>query len=154
MAVMNRTEASDPAPTAVDERASAPRRRLWFRRRRPADRAARAGPAPVAAGAVTGVTVLIARVIRLAAAVVAVLIALGIAFSVFKASGSNTIVSHVHDWARTLVGPFRGMFQVHGARGTLALNWGIALIVYLLLAAVLVRLVLTPARIARRRAAV
>jgi hypothetical protein len=105
--------------------------------------------AGAAAGA--GTALLIARVIKLITAVVVLLIGLGILFVALKASPSNTIVSHVHSWANWLVGPFRGMFQVHGARGTLALNWGIALIVYLLIGWALARLVVTPALALRRR---
>lgn len=70
------------------------------------------------------------------------------------ARSSNTIVSHVHDWAKWLVGPFDGMFHEHSAKGTLALNWGIALVVWMIVASLLVRFVLTPAGPLRRRARV
>jgi uncharacterized protein involved in cysteine biosynthesis len=97
---------------------------------------------------------LIARLVRAVAGIVALIIALGIAFVVLKASSSNTIVSHVHDWAKWLVGPFDGMFHMHSARGTVALNWGIALVVYLLVGSLIARIVLAPARALRRGAAV
>jgi hypothetical protein len=57
----------------------------------------------------------------------------------------------MHDWARTLVTPFDGMFHLHSAKGTLALNWGIAVVVWLMVASLLVRIVLTPAWPLRRR---
>jgi hypothetical protein len=130
--------------TVEEPRAASPRR-AWIRRRR-----SRVAAAGAAAG--TGTVLLIARVIRLVTAIVVLLIGLGILFVALKASPSNTIVSHIHSWAHWLVGPFRGMFQVHGARGTLALNWGIALVVYLLIGWTLSRAVLAPARVFRRRA--
>jgi hypothetical protein len=166
MAVLNRTKepATAEEPTAVnaegapvtsdqavvDDRAAAGRRRFWRRRARTGPPVgARVAAAGAAAGA--GTAILIARIIRLVAGVVVLLIGLGILFVVFKASPSNTIVSHVHDWAHWLVGPFRGMFHLHGARGTLALNWGIAIIVYLAVAWLISRIVLAPARLLTRR---
>jgi hypothetical protein len=158
MAVLNRTRepdtTADPAPTetAVDDRpAAAPRRRWSWRRRARTGPPATARVAAAGAAAGAGTALLIARVIRLVTAGVVLLIGLAILFVALKASPSNTIVSHVHDWAHWLVGPFRGMFQVHGARGTLALNWGIALVVYLVVGLALARLVLTPRRMLRRR---
>ena len=62
------------------------------------------------------------------------LIALALGFVFLKASPSNTIVSHVHQWAHWLVGPFNGMFRLRGANGSLALNWAIAAVVYLVAA--------------------
>ncbi len=93
---------------------------------------------------------MLARVIRAVAGIVALIIALGIAFVVLKASPSNTIVSHVHSWAHGLAGPFNGMFHLHSARGTVAINWAIALVIYLLIGSLLARIVLTPARALRR----
>jgi hypothetical protein len=110
-----------------------------------------AGSRVAAAG--TGTAVLIARVIRTVASVVVAIIALGILFVVLDASTSNTVVSHVHSWARWLAGPFDGMFTLHSAKGTVALNWGIAIVVYLVIAWLLARIVLTPARAFRRRTA-
>lgn len=106
------------------------------------------------AGAAAGAAFLVARAIRLVAGVVALIIVLGIAFYVLGARPSNTIVSHVHDWAKWLVGPFDGMFHLHSAKGTLALNWGVGLVVWMLVASLLVRIVLSPAWPLRRRARV
>jgi hypothetical protein len=148
MAVVNRT--NEPAAagdqTVVDEPAAAPRRGGWRRRR------AGAGGAAAAAGA--GTSLLLARIIRVITGIVGLIIALGIAFVLLKASPGNTIVSHVNDWAKWLATPFNGIFHLHSARGTTALNWGIALVVYMLVGSLLARLVATPARaLAARRAA-
>jgi hypothetical protein len=154
MAVFRRSTepavAGDAAAAPADEQTARPTRRTWFRRRRTAG----PGPGAAVAAAGAGTALLIARVIRAIAGVVALIIALGVLFVVLKASPSNTIVSHVHDWARWLVGSFDGMFHLHSARGTVALNWGIALVVYLLVGSLIARIVLTPARVLRRRARV
>jgi hypothetical protein len=107
-----------------------------------------------AAGA--GTSLLLARIIRVITGIVGLIIALGIVFVLLKASPGNTIVSHVNDWAKWLTTPFHGIFHLHSARGTTALNWGIALIVYMFVGSLLARLVATPARAlaARRTAAV
>jgi hypothetical protein len=44
--------------------------------------------------------------------------------------GGNSIVSEIHNWARSLVGPFDGMFSIHNAQVAIAVNWGIAAVVY------------------------
>jgi hypothetical protein len=131
--------------TVVDDRAAAPRRRFGRRR------GAGAGAAVAAAGA--GTSLLIARIVRLIAAVVALILVLGIVFVVFKASPSNTIVSHIHGWAHWLATPFNGLFHLHSARGTIALNWGIAAVVYLLVGHLIATIIATPARVFHRRAA-
>ena len=126
------------------------RRRPWRRRRDPSTPGA--GVRAAAAGA--GVVATIVRVVRLVVGVAVLVIALGIAFVALKASPSNTIVSHVLDWGRWLTTPFHGMFHVRGARGTLALNWGIAIVVYLAVTWLITAILLAPARAVRRRAVV
>ena len=66
----------------------------------------------------------VARLIRLAAGVVAAIIVAGILLVVLNANPSNDVVSTVHDAASALVGPFDGMFTLDSADATLALNWG------------------------------
>jgi hypothetical protein len=93
---------------------------------------------------------MIARLVRLAAVGVALVIGLAIMFRVLAANPSNTIVSGVHDAGRALVGPFDGMFKLSGAKATMALNWGIALIVYVVagsvLAGIFSRMAIAPRR--------
>jgi hypothetical protein len=95
------------------------------------------------AWAAGSVMLLIARLVRLVAALVVLLIAVAIVLRVVGANASNSVVSDIHDAARTLVGPFKGMFSIKSAKGELALNWGIAAVVYLiagnLLAALIAR---------------
>ena len=96
-----------------------------------------AGGAGVVAAFGTGV----ARLIRLVVLVVVLILALAIAFKVLGANGHNTIVSAAHDAGKALAKPFDNMFKVDGAKATLALNWGIALVVYLVVGVALARFV-------------
>lgn len=152
MALMRTRRDTDPA---VADRDPAPRLRWGYRRHRVARDDAPSGPTAGerAAGAAAGTAVLIARLVRLVAGVIALIIAAGILFVVLEANSGNTIVSHVHDWAKWLVGPFDGMFKLGSAKGTLALNWGLALLAYLIVGSLIARLVLAPARPLRRRTA-
>jgi hypothetical protein len=75
----------------------------------------------------------LASLVRLAAAVIAGIIAVGIVLVVLKANPNNDVVSAIHDAARALVGPFDGMFKLDDAKAEIAVNWGIAAFVYLIL---------------------
>ena len=52
--------------------------------------------------------VMLARIVRIAAAVVCGIIALAILFVLLDANAGNSIVSTVLDWGKTLAGPFDG----------------------------------------------
>jgi hypothetical protein len=106
-------------------------------RRRGRGRAAAAG----AAGAVGSGVLLIARAIRLVATIVALIIGAGILLVVLKANLHNGIVSAVHDAAKALAGPFDGMFTPKDHRVAIAVNWGVALVVYLIAGSLLAGLV-------------
>ena len=58
---------------------------------------------------------------------------------VLEANPSNSIVSEVHGWARSLAGTFDGMFSSHSARVAVAVNWGIAAVVYLFVGGLITR---------------
>jgi hypothetical protein len=92
-----------------------------------------------ASGLVTGAG-LLARVVHLIVTIVVVIIIAGILLVVLKANPTNSIVSEVHDWARSLAGPFDGIFSFHNANVTIAVNWGIAAVVYLFVGGLIARL--------------
>lgn len=102
----------------------------------PEDRAeeARAGWGDRGRGAGASVLAVIARLVMLVAGLIALLIGLGVALVVLDANAHNTIVSHVHDWALALVGPFRDVFHLKPPKVATAVNWGLALVVYLVVA--------------------
>jgi hypothetical protein len=72
----------------------------------------------------------LARVIEIAVAVVAVIIALDVVLVLLEANRSNDIVKLVHDTGRWLVGPFKDVFSLDDRKLEVAVNWGIALVVY------------------------
>lgn len=113
------------------------RRRRGFRGRRTG-----AGPGPAVAGAALGVASLIARIVWLVAALAALVIVAGILLIVLDANQSNSIVSAVHDAAKFLVGPFDGIFKPHDHKLAIAINWGIAALVYLAVGRLIARLLM------------
>ena len=108
------------------------RRRFWGRRGGPADGGTSAGE--IAAGAAIGTANVIARIILLIAWLVAIVIVAGILFVVLDANMGNSIVSSIHDAAKFLVGPFDGIFKPGDHKLKIAINWGLAAVVYLFVA--------------------
>ncbi len=84
---------------------------------------------------------LLVRVVQLVVSIVVLIILAGILLVVLKANPANSIVSEVHSWARWLAGPFDGMFSFHSANTAIAVNWGIAAVVYLLVGGLIARLI-------------
>jgi hypothetical protein len=83
---------------------------------------------------------LLARVVHVVVSIIVLIIVAGILLVLLKANPANSIVSQVHDWARSLAGPFDGIFSFHSARVAIAVNWGIAAVVYLLVGGLIGRL--------------
>jgi hypothetical protein len=106
-----------------------------------ADDAPRSRTGAAAAGAAGSGLLLVARLVRLAAWGVALFIVAGILLIVFDANLGNTIVRHVIDWSRTLVGPFKDLFSPSGRKAKIAVNWGIAAAVYLVVGLFIARLI-------------
>jgi hypothetical protein len=84
---------------------------------------------------------LLVRAIQLVVSIVVLIVVAGILLVVLKANPANGIVSEVHSWAHSLAGPFDGMFSFHNANTAIAVNWGIAAAVYLLVGGLIVRLI-------------
>jgi len=83
---------------------------------------------------------LLARIVRLIGSLVVGLIVIGILLVVLGANESNSIVSTLLDGARWLVGPFKNVFHLSNAKANTAVNWGLAAVVYAVVAGVIVRL--------------
>lgn len=111
-------------------------------------RAPVAGDEPVAPGrrrrggelAARGILGVLATIVDIIVAIVAILIVLGILFVVLNANQKNTIVSDIHDAAKWLVGPFDGLFTPKNHRLGLAINWGIAAAVYVVIGRIIASL--------------
>ena len=74
----------------------------------------------------------LARVVDVVTAVVAVVIAVGVLLVVLEANPANSIVDALLDAARWLVGPFEDFFTLDDPKLQVAVNWGLALVVYVL----------------------
>ena len=106
----------------------------WGRRREGEGRGA-----VVADGARRGAWGL-ARLVMLVAWGVAAVIVAGILLVVLEANPSNAVVEAVTDAARWLAGPFKDMFSLDNAKTAVAVNWGLAAVVYLVVASLIARL--------------
>jgi hypothetical protein len=83
----------------------------------------------------------IARVLLLVGSVVALILVAGIVLTVLGANAGNQIVKLVHDAARWLAGPFDGLFKLNNHKTQVAVDWGLAAVVYFALSRFLARLV-------------
>ena len=81
-----------------------------------------------------------ARVVKWVAWLFAGVIALGIMFAVLDANPHNGIASTIHGLAVALVAPFKNLFHPGTAKLTVAVNWGVALVFYLLVGWLIARL--------------
>ena len=92
-----------------------------------------------AAGAAGSGMLLVARIVRAITWGIVAIIVAAILFKVFDANASNDIVSTITDWARWLVGPFKDLFSFDNAKTAVAVNWGLAALVYLIVGSLIAR---------------
>ncbi len=83
----------------------------------------------------------VARLIRLTASLVVAVIVAAVLLRLLSANPHNAFVSHVHDAGRALVGPFGNVFSLHNAKAALAVTWGLAAVLYLIVGHMLARLI-------------
>lgn len=90
----------------------------------------------------------LARIVRALAGLIALIIVVAIVLFVLGANQSNGIVSAIHDAGAWLVGPFKNLFSIHNAKLAMAVNWGLAALVYLIVGHVIASLLvrMTPRR--------
>ena len=96
---------------------------------------------PAYVGSGIGARVAIARLVTAAAAVVAAIIVLAIVLHLLNANPSNQIVDAIHQAGSWLSSPFHGIFSPSDGDLRMALNWGIAALVYLVVARIIARVV-------------
>src|SRR3954454_7131583 len=94
---------------------------------------------------------LLARIVRIVTAVVVGFILVGILLHVLDANGGNAVVGFVYDVAGWLVTPFKGLFSVSGAKLQIALNWGVAAVVYGIVGSLIARMLAGAGLAARDR---
>ena len=86
--------------------------------------------------------ILLARLVMAAAALIALLIALAIVLSDVNANGANTIVKGIHEGANFFAGAFTGLIRFSGhPKRAITVDWGIALLVYLIVGAIVSNLI-------------
>ncbi|MFL5819470.1 MAG: hypothetical protein ACJ76S_02140 [Solirubrobacteraceae bacterium] len=94
---------------------------------------------------------LLARLVRIVTWILVAIIVLAIVFAVLEANRRNIIVSTVDDFAKSLVGPFDRLFTPRDPKLRIAVNWGIAAVVYLLVGTLIAALIARAGAMARMR---
>ena len=89
--------------------------------------------------------VFLARMVKLAGTLVVGVIVAGILCHVLGANASNGIVSAIYDVDKVLVGPFHGLFSLDDPKVEIAVNWGLAAVVYAIATALVMRLLVVAA---------
>jgi hypothetical protein len=84
----------------------------------------------------------IARVVLFIARAIAAVIVIAILLVVFEANRDNALVEFLIDAGRGLAGPFDVIFELDERKGEVALNWGLAAVVYLFVGRLIARLLL------------
>jgi hypothetical protein len=96
---------------------------------------------PAYVGSGLGARVALARAVTAAAAVAAAIIVLAILLHVLNANPSNDLVDATHRAGSWLSSPFHGIFSPRDGDVRMALNWGLAALVYLVVARFIARVV-------------
>ena len=82
----------------------------------------------------------LARAVRLIGSAIAGLIVVGILLVVLDANARNELVQWITDAARWLAGPFHNLFEIDSREWRIAVNWGLAALVYLAASRLIARL--------------
>ncbi|MEA2436199.1 MAG: hypothetical protein QOF65_755 [Thermoleophilaceae bacterium] len=94
---------------------------------------------------------LLARIVRIVTALVVGFIVVGIVLHLLDAHASNAVVGFVYDVAGWLVTPFKNVFSPGGAKANIAVNWGLAAVVYAIVGGLIARLLAGAGLAARDR---
>jgi hypothetical protein len=82
----------------------------------------------------------VARIVTLITTVVVGLILIGIVLVLLEANRDNAIVDWLVGAGHFLVGPFDNIFQLDGRKAQVAVNWGLAAVLYAIVGSLIVRL--------------
>jgi hypothetical protein len=86
--------------------------------------------------------VALARLVMLAASFIALLIALAIVLYDVNANGGNAIAKGIHEGANFFAGAFTGLIRFNGhPKRAITVDWGIALVAYMVLAEIVSRMI-------------
>jgi len=95
---------------------------------------------PAYAGGGLGIRLALARLITAVAGIAAAIIALAIVLHVLGAKTSNSIVHAINQAGSWLSQWSHGLFSISNGNVEMAVNWGIAAVVYLVAARIIARL--------------
>jgi hypothetical protein len=131
------------APAGVARAGQPPLREGDVPARRRRSLARRTGEAGAAAVGTAGAGVLmIARLVMTVASLIALLIGLAIVLRDVDANASNSIVKAIHDGANFFAGSFTGLITFNGhPKRAITVDWGIALLAYLIVGAIIANLI-------------
>ena len=90
----------------------------------------------------------LARIVRVVTYLAALVIVVAIVLRVAGANPANAIVRDIHDVGKALVGPFHNVFTIKNPKASIAVNWGLAAVVWVVVGSVISSLLV---RIAPRR---
>jgi hypothetical protein len=82
----------------------------------------------------------LARIVSLITAVVVGLVVIGIVLIVLEANRDNEIVDWLVGAAEFLAEPFDNVFEPDGKKARVAINWGLAAVVYAIVGGLIARL--------------
>ena len=82
----------------------------------------------------------VARIVSLITSVVVGLIVVGIVLVLLEANRDNAIVDWLVGAAHFLVGPFDNIFNLDGRKAQVAVNWGLAALLYGLVGGLIARM--------------
>ncbi|MEJ7714184.1 MAG: hypothetical protein WKF40_00160 [Thermoleophilaceae bacterium] len=100
----------------------------------------RAGAGATARRGVGGGFLLAARLVMLVVSVIVAIIVVAILLKVLGANMGNSFVKGITDLAKTLVGPFKDLFTIKNAKVSVAVNWGLAALLYLVVGSIIARI--------------
>jgi hypothetical protein len=84
--------------------------------------------------ALDGVLRVVLRVARLVFLVLALVLVVGVLFTLLPTNKSNTVVSNGLDLAKQVAGPFKDVFSPKSPKKAITANYGLAAVVYVVLA--------------------
>lgn len=81
----------------------------------------------------------VARIVRLITTVVVGLIVIGIVLVLLEANRDNALVDWLVGAGHFLAGPFDDVFQLDGRKARVAVNWGLAALLYAIAGSLIAR---------------
>ena len=88
---------------------------------------------------VGGGFMLAARLVMLVTSIIVAVIVVAILLRVLDANMGNSIVKGINDVGKALVGPFKDLFKITDPKVSIAVNWGLAALIYLIVGSLIAR---------------